>query len=327
MTRLAGLLFIVGLLCGCSLFPKTKPDAPTGSDAGQAKPSERKSTKPVLKKGGGYYQDDGPSDEIPDNIDDIPDAQPKWETLSKAAMRPYVVLGRQYIPHTSVKPYKERGIASWYGKKFQGKKTSTGETYDMFAMSAAHTTLALPSYVRVTNVRNGKAVVVRVNDRGPFHVGRIIDLSYTAAHKLDIIGNGSSEVEIEAVIPSGSVVLAEAPVARPVVATAPVQTPPAAEQRDEIAELMKRLEREEKQVAPAKGIFLQLGAFANADNAENLKNHLASELEWLAEPLLIQVSGGIHRLQAGPYASREDALRVAERIRQALGTKPNVVTR
>jgi rare lipoprotein A len=111
------------------------------------------------------------------------------------------VLGKEYVPNTAVKPYKARGIASWYGKKFHGQKTSIGEPYDMFAMTAAHTTLALPSYARVTNVQTGKSVVVRVTDRGPFHADRVIDLSYTAAYKLGLINGGSGQVEVEAIIP------------------------------------------------------------------------------------------------------------------------------
>lgn len=310
-------------------MPVSPPEG-TSPETGPTKPLSKPGTKPVQRKGGGYYKDDGPADDTPDNLDDIPDAQPKWEPLHKAAMRPYVVLGRQYVPNTSVKPYKARGMASWYGKKFHGQKTSIGEPYNMFAMTAAHTTLALPSYARVTNVRNGKSVIVRITDRGPFHVGRIIDLSYAAAHKLDIVNNGSSEVEVEAIIPSGSAstMLAEAQTANPArPVTSPVAEAVITEQRDDIAELLKRVEREESRAGASRGIFLQLGAFANADNAENLKNRLASELDWLSEPLLIYSNGNLHRLQVGPYASREEASRVAERIRQALGTKPNIVQR
>ena len=328
MNRLTTAFFLLFLLlAGCGSSPKVPPkESAPGSDLAlpEYKSAARNTTpRPTLKKGGGYYLDDGPSDETPDNLDDIPDAQPKVEPLHKPAMRPYVVLGRQYIPNTEVKPYKTRGIASWYGKKFHGQKTSIGEPYNMFAMTAAHTTLAIPSYVRVSNPRNGKSVVVRVNDRGPFHAGRIIDLSYTAAYKLDIINNGSSEVEVEAILPSG----APAIPGEEVSARRPIEIPTVREQRDEIAELMKRVEREETRSNTQKGIFLQLGAFARSDNAENLKIHLASELDWLADSLLIQTSGGIHRLQVGPYPTRDDALRVAERIRQALGTKPALVVR
>ena len=105
------------------------------------------------------------------------------------------------MPATSLRPYHERGVASWYGRKFHGQKTSSGETYDMYAMTAAHPTLPLPSYARVTNVATGKSVVVRVNDRGPFLHDRVIDLSYAAAHRIGIAQKGSGEVEVEAILP------------------------------------------------------------------------------------------------------------------------------
>jgi rare lipoprotein A (peptidoglycan hydrolase) len=143
---------------------------------------------------GKYYLDDGPGLSPPPNLDAVPDAVPRIEPLHRAANRPYAVLGREYVPATSLKPYRERGIASWYGRKFHGQKTSIGETYDMYAMTAAHPTLPLPSYARVTNVMSGKSVIVRVNDRGPFLHDRIIDLSYVAAHRLGIAQNGSGEV-------------------------------------------------------------------------------------------------------------------------------------
>ena len=130
-------------------------------------------------RSGGYYLDDGPGTNAPANLDAIPDAVPRLEPLHRFANRPYSVLGRDYVPATELRPYRERGIASWYGRKFHAQKTSIGETYDMYAMTAAHPTLPLPSYARVTNLANGRSVVVRVNDRGPFLPGRLIDLPCT----------------------------------------------------------------------------------------------------------------------------------------------------
>jgi rare lipoprotein A len=149
-------------------------------------------------------RDDGPGAAPPGNLDRIADARPRSEPLNPGANSPYAALGRKYVPYQSLKPYRARGIASWYGRKFHGKPTSSGERYDMYAMTAAHTILPIPSYARVTNLSNGRSVVVRVNDRGPFHPERIIDLSYTAAYKLGFVNAGSAQVEVEAILPRGS---------------------------------------------------------------------------------------------------------------------------
>lgn len=146
---------------------------------------------------GGYYQNDGPPDQAPSDIAAIPDAVPKIEPLLARANRPYVALGRSYTPLTTDVEFRERGVASWYGKQFHGNRTASGEIYDMFAMSAAHPTLPLPSYLRVTSVRTRQSVIVRVNDRGPFKSDRIIDLSYAAASKLRFVAAGVEQVEIE----------------------------------------------------------------------------------------------------------------------------------
>lgn len=330
--RLAACALTALLLAACGSAPR-QDAAVDGQKGGGSKTPTKKPTA-VLKRGGGFYKDDGPADDIPDGLDDIPDAEPKWEPLHKPATKPYVVLGKEYVPNTAVKPYKVRGIASWYGKKFHGQKTSIGEPYDMFAMTAAHPTLALPSYVRVTGVQSGKTVVVRITDRGPFHADRVIDLSYTAAYKLGLINGGSGQVEVEAIVPGQPAGTAYAQVAPP--------ARPAPAERDEIELLAKRMALEERPVqtatmagmggdsghgGAAQGVYLQLGAFSNAENAENLKNHLTRELDWLAEPMRVQPGGGIHRLHLGPYASRADADRVAEKIRAALGYKPTVVLR
>jgi len=146
---------------------------------------------------------DGPPARPPAGLAHIADAVPRSEPLSSGANRPYQINGKRYVPDVSGKPYRERGVASWYGTKYHGKKTANGEIYDMYAMTAAHTTLPLPSYVRVTRVATGRSVVVRVNDRGPFHAKRIIDLSYAAAYKLGIHTLGSDEVIVERIITDG----------------------------------------------------------------------------------------------------------------------------
>ena len=305
--------------------------APSRAPEGATKPSAKSAKRMVpARKGGGYYQDDGPGDEVPADLDEIPDTVPRAEPLHRFANRPYVVLGKEYVPNTSVQPYRARGIGSWYGKKFHGQKTSIGEPYDMFAMTAAHPTLAIPSYVRVSNPANGRSVVVRVTDRGPFHADRVIDLSYTAAYKLGYINSGSAPVEVEAIIPDGTNIT-YAQVAPP----SPVRPAPLDEARPELGataqaeldQLEKNLNRAE---TPARGtvmgnLFVQLGAFASADNAESLRSRLSRELDWL-DRLGVFAAGGIHRVQAGPFASRSEADRVAEKIRLALGFKPTIVS-
>lgn len=299
---------------------------------------------PLVKRGGGFYKDDGLPDEIPDNLDEIPDAEPRLEPLHRFANKPYVALGKEYVPNTSVQPYKAKGIGSWYGKKFHGQRTSIGEPYDMFAMTAAHPTLAIPSYVRVTNPANGRSVVVRVTDRGPFHADRVIDLSYTAAYKLGYINTGSAPVEVEAIIPDGST-----PVYAQAAAPAIVRTyrsdsladsrtdnrgsgrSEADQERDRLAILAMQVQTRDEVPstahAAASGVFLQLGAFSSADNAENLRQKLQRDLDWLADGIRINQQGGIHRIHVGPYKDRQEADKVAERIRLALGFKPTFVVR
>jgi len=150
---------------------------------------------------GDRHEDDGPGGPPPADLNAIADARPRSEPLNPGANSPYAALGRKYVPYQSFTPYRQRGLASWYGRKFHGKPTSSGERYDMYAMTAAHTILPIPSYARVTNLSNGRSVVVRVNDRGPFHAERIIDLSYAAAYKLGFVNAGSVRVEVEAMLP------------------------------------------------------------------------------------------------------------------------------
>lgn len=144
-----------------------------------------------------YYQDDGPPERVPADLNSVPDATPRVEPMHPRANRPYTALGKSFTPMTTDAPFRQRGPASWYGKQFHGNRTASGEIYDMMAMTAAHPTLPLPSYVRVTEVRSGRSIIVRVNDRGPFKDDRIIDLSYAAATKLGFASAGTGEVEIE----------------------------------------------------------------------------------------------------------------------------------
>jgi rare lipoprotein A len=263
-----------------------------------------------------YYLDDGPGLEPPPNLDSIPDAIPRLEPLHRAANRPYAVLGREYVPATSLTPYQERGIASWYGRKFHGQKTSIGETYDMYGMTAAHPTLPLPSYARVTSVASGKSVVVRVNDRGPFLHGRIIDLSYAAAHRIGIAQNGSGPVDVQAILPG---TFAQTPAAsRP--ALPPVAAAPAATMPLVPASTIPLANPDAPPVAPVTGGYsIQLGAFANFANAQAFLAHAQNQLATARVEAKIRQSGGLYRVYLGPYAARNEAERIGERITQAFG--------
>jgi rare lipoprotein A len=250
-------------------------------------------------RSGAYYKDDGPPSSLPSDLDRVPDAQPRDEPLHRFANRPYNVFGVNYAPLTLHAPLIQRGVASWYGRKFHGQKTAIGETYDMLAMTAAHPTAPIPSYARVTNPRNNRSVVVRINDRGPFHSGRIVDLSYAAAHRIGIAQAGSGEVIFELLIPpnftataSSGATVAAAPAARPSVSainddSRTTTLPPSAP-----------LNRGERQ------FFVQLGAFGNFGNAQAFQSRMNNDLG--STPIVRQVAG-LFRVQLGPFASEADA--------------------
>jgi rare lipoprotein A len=166
-----------------------------------AAPGSALTLPPASSGRGGYYQDDGPGDNPPPNLADVPDADVRNDPLLPRSNRPYVVFGKTYTPITDNQPFTQIGVGSWYGKKFHGQRTSSGELYDMYKMTAAHPTLPIPSYARLTNLVSGAQVVVRINDRGPFHASRAIDVSYTAALKLGLLGKGSHELQIERILP------------------------------------------------------------------------------------------------------------------------------
>ena len=263
---------------------------------------------------GGYLSGDGPGEDVPANLDEIPDAIPKSEPLHRYANRPYVALDKTYAPMTAVGKFKERGIASWYGKKFHGQRTSIGDTYDMYAMTAAHPTLPIPSYARVTNVATQKSVVVRVNDRGPFLHDRVIDLSYTAAHKLGIVNNGSAEVEVESIIVD--------PGAGTLARQEPVQSKPL--EKIEIAPipLPTPIPAPTASATTGSNIYLQLGAFKTQEAAENFVAKMRNELGKAGKQISIFIKDGFTRVHIGPYASENEARNTAERLKGKLGFKP-----
>lgn len=280
---------------------------------------------------GGYYKDDGPGRNIPPGLELVPDAIVRAEPYAKWANRPYSVFGRTYNPILHEEPFTQRGVASWYGVKFHGQRTSSGEPYDMYKMTAAHPTLPIPSYARITSVASGKSVVVRINDRGPFHASRIVDVSYTAALKLGLLGKGSHEVELERLFPSDPSRLATARRA----ATSQAQTLSATPAPPDIATLMLE-DRVQADAAPAAsglvpatptaGFYLQLGAYSRADKAQQMSRLLADAGVAVGN-LEVAPAGSVHRLYGGPFGSRAEAQQAAQALPSGLGLKPIVVKR
>ncbi len=226
---------------------------------------------PGARRPGPDYRQDGPP-AVPVDVNAIPDAVPRVEPPCVPCMRPYQVAGVGYQPLVSAAGYQAHGLASWYGREFHGRPTANGERYDMLAMSAAHPTLPIPSYARVTNPANGRSVVVRINDRGPFKRGRLIDLSYVAAAKLGLVGHGSGPVEMRSVLPVGTA---------PTAITAGATTEP----------------------APTAAVYLQVGAFGDATAAQRLANRLRGEA--LAPVSVDTTDNGarrLHRVRLGPLS-------------------------
>jgi peptidoglycan lytic transglycosylase len=221
--------------------------------------------------------DTAPNKQI--DVSNIPNAVPKNEARSRYGNpKSYVVFDKRYYVMESSKGFVEKGIASWYGTKFHGRRTSSGETYDMYAMTAAHKNLPLPTYVKVTNLGNGKYIIVKVNDRGPFHENRIIDLSYTAAIKLDIIKKGTGLVEIRAIEP-GQAIPSSSGDGAPVKAVSVSDTNDQAES----------------------GFYIQVGSFSQLANAENLRKKLSPLGEHLLKISQTIVAGKtLYRVKIGP---------------------------
>lgn len=298
-------LFIIALaalvLTACGSAPQRQTERPA---------VEHPSVQAPVPGSGGYLAGDGPDDHPPANIDAIPDAVPVDEPLHRYANRPYVALDKTYRPLSRPGNFKQRGIASWYGRKFNGQRTASGEKYDMYAMTAAHPTLPIPSYARVTNVATGKSVVVRINDRGPFLHDRAIDLSYTAAHKLGIIGNGSQEVEIE------SLVASPYPSVREEVAAVPDQN---ATQTVAAATVTSAPLPAD---APQGNIFLQLGAFNTIAAAERFLSEMKVKLGDAGKGLMLLTQDNKTRVRIGPYASLADARSSRDALKDRLGFLP-----
>jgi len=244
-----------------------------------------------------HVKNDGPPNFYVDE-NKIPNAVPKPERLSKSGnMSSYTVFGKRYYTLRTSKNYNEVGTASWYGTKFHARSTSNGERYNMLGMTAAHKTLPLPTYVEVTNLRNNKKVIVKVNDRGPFESNRLIDLSYVAAKKLGMLGHGTATVRVKAIDPAtyGKHFQFAQHQARPSVSFSSAST---------------------------KTVYLQVGAYRSKSHAQKMQQHLSSLISAPVRIISPSAKAKLYRVQVGPFKDVANANRVTHELNH-LGIKPN----
>ncbi|HET8871636.1 MAG TPA: septal ring lytic transglycosylase RlpA family protein [Aquabacterium sp.] len=304
------------LLAGCA----TRPAGPGGISL---PPSDR----------------DGAPQNPPADLAQLPDPVPQIEPIRQGGPnKPYSVLGHVYEPMTSDVAWKERGLASWYGTKFHGRKTASGELFSMYGLTAAHRTLPIPSYAKVRNLANGKEVIVRVNDRGPFHSARVMDLSYAAAVKLGISTAGSAMVEVERLtfedIRTGSWrttpdLTAEAQEAPPdpiEVLASKAQSQPA-EPKIEANPVTQSDDKERAYTTAAQGYWVQLAALARREGIDRLQQRIVSDAPPLVPLMAVFKEAAVYKLQVGPYGTRQEALDAARQVRESLQLKPMVVER
>jgi rare lipoprotein A len=306
---------------------------------------------------------DGPPTDSPD-YSHVPDAVPKVEPKSKYGNpKSYVVFGKRYYTKASARGHVEKGLASWYGKKFHGRRTSSGERYNMYAMTAAHKSLPLPTYAEVTNLDNGRSVVVKVNDRGPFHRGRVIDLSYAAARKLGVVRRGTAMVEVRSIDPRNpNTKKQKKRITEPESAVRVAETSSTARKASSASKKPTRVADDEPAIqivsnsTPAKSktarkatpetpdtprvaaassgptsaadaaMYLQVGAFGSRSNAEQLRRQL---VEHLAENVQVRAADGskvpLYKVHVGPLDSRLAANDVSERLASLGLTRSHVV--
>ncbi|WP_305878649.1 septal ring lytic transglycosylase RlpA family protein [Aquabacterium sp. CECT 9606] len=326
--RLPAALLIVSILAGCASGPGSR--SPTG---------ER----------------DGPPAATPADLAKVPDPEPRVEPIRQGGPnKPYTVLGQSYEPMSTDVPWRQRGLASWYGQKFHGRRTASGELFSLYGLTAAHRTLPIPSYVRVRHIASGREVIVRVNDRGPFHSARVLDLSYAAALKLGIVSMGSAEVELERLTfddirtgawrrgkPAGNpepgtdndpiatlaaVSASTAPVGE--AASPPVLPSATTGASDNDTATAPSAEAPGRAYTPAaRGFWVQLAALGKREGVDQLQQRVNTELASLTPLMAVFKEAALFRLQVGPYESREQAQGVARSIREVLALKPLVIER
>lgn len=369
LTVLAAALVLVG--CGTAPVADRTP-RPVQIPPSTIKPPTVRKVDPALpvlppanSGRGGYYQDDGPGDAPPANLMDTPDADVRNDPLLPRSNRPYTVFGKTYTPITDEEPFTQIGVGSWYGKKFHGQRTSSGELYDMYKMTAAHPVLPIPSYARLSNMVSGATVIVRINDRGPFHANRAIDVSYTAALKLGLLGKGSHELKIERILPdeverilatrdglSGSTKPRLTPASKdrlpssqpsaqaptPTVTAKMVDTPlvltPAAPAAAAAAppkdiEALMLADRAPAGYAEPDSPAAAGGFYLQLGAYSRAENAEAMRSKLGARFNLMEVvqGGAVYRLFGGPFATRQEAQQAAQGLPAALGLKPIVVQR
>jgi rare lipoprotein A len=341
--RLAIALAAAAVIAGCA--------SPSVPGAGESSVGPAPGAGAGSTRRGAYYLDDGPGDRAPDP-DSVVEPVPRPEAVLERTTRPYVIFGREYRPMSRMEPYRARGVATWYGRRYHGNPTASGERYDMYALTAAHPILPIPSYARVTNLSNGRSVIVRINDRGPFLRDRLIDLSYTAAARLGYVEAGSAQVEVELITQFGQAPLAApeagtgrtgalataarlpesaAPaVVSPVPAQAgqkrgpdPVASPaPSVAPPERLTLMTEVVGNRSRTDATDVAFWLQLGAFASADNAGAARERLARQVGELGAQLEVVAEGGMFKIQAGPWPSRAEALVAADRLHASTGFRP-----
>ena len=293
------------LLVGCasdSRKSETKPAATIQPETSLAHPPHPSSPSTLSEPPPArYYLDDGPPDDRDINLAAIPDAVPKREPVHPARNLPYRAFGKIYRPHAAPRPHRETGVASWYGRRYHGRETASGEIYDMFKMTAAHPVLPIPSYARVTRADNRESVVVRINDRGPFLRGRVIDLSYVAAAKLGIAETGSAKVIVESLPPEGEEFKSETNSAT-------------VSDSDSVLNSEADSDSDSETVAEnspsSRGVFIQLGAFSKRLGAEKMladfRSAAPEKFRGLGKVVYDSLST-LHRMGVGNYPSLESA--------------------
>lgn len=323
MTRRAGgVIALLALVSGCASNGTQRIEAPPGPSKQTAAPAST-----AASTSGGRYAMSGDAYPLePPDVTTVPDAEPRIEQPSRAGNRSsYDVWGKTYHVLPDASGYEKRGTASWYGEKFHGYATSNGEIYDMYKMSAAHRSLPLPTFARITSLDNGRSVIVRVNDRGPFHSDREIDLSYAAAARLGFLDNGTGAVKVEAINPEqwlaergrggnapAQAIVAEAPRAASTASAQTVAAPPEASAAPALAS---------SQVTPSPpsqgeagdAVYLQIAALGNSEGAQQLQQRLQGE-----QPHAVRImsDADVYRVQVGPITPGQES-QARETLRQA----------